>query len=70
MDIFLTQTHQFTSECLSVWRTLIMNRCTLMDFQSPPAIIKLGRARTFFFNITCIRLKEQCHIHLGKPEGE
>jgi len=42
-----------------------------MDFkQKQPftAIIKLGRARTFFFNTTL--LKDECHLHLGWFEGE
>ncbi len=56
----------------------MMDGCTLLELywtienQHPfTAIIKLGRARPFFYyNSDCIHLKEESHIHLGLLEGE
>ncbi len=56
----------------------IMDRCDYLHFfwtveqkHPPTAIIKPGRARTFFkYYSDWIHLKEKSHIHLGRLKGE
>jgi len=46
---------------MATWSTFIMNGCT-MKFKIKAAIIKLGRARTFFNITDYFLLKDDCHI--------